>query len=132
MSLIFKTRRYSGGIMAGRPPTKDAPAFGARVAAARKARGLTQAQLAELVGVTQKMIDYYERRAVNVKTDVVKGLAEALSISADELLGVELPKPKRGRRSKLAMQLEQIEQLPAADQELVRQLLNRFLSETKA
>jgi DNA-binding XRE family transcriptional regulator len=52
---------YNADIMAGRPPTKEAPIFGQRLAALRRAKDLSQTQLAELLDTTRKMIDYYER-----------------------------------------------------------------------
>lgn len=125
--LFFQNDPYDWDVMAGRPPTKDAPAFGQRLAEARKLRGLTQQQLGDAVGVTQKMIDYFERRAVNVKSDMVRKLAEALSVGIDELLGTSEPKPRRGRKSNLLAQFEQVSRLPKKDRELVSQLINRFL-----
>ena len=116
--------------MAGRPPTKEAPDFGKRLAAGRKLRGLTQEQLAEAAGVSQKMINYFERRAVNVKSDMVRKLADALAIGVDELLGTSAPKARAGRKSKLFQQFEQASRLPERDQELMRQLISRFLENT--
>ena len=37
--------------------------FGERLAAIRKARGLTQVQLAEAAGTTQRAVSYYETEA---------------------------------------------------------------------
>lgn len=118
---------YDWDVMAGRPPTKEAPQFGKRLAAARKRRGLTQQQLAEAIGVSQKMIDYFERRAVNVKSDIVAKLAQALCISVSDLLGTRDPKPRRGRKSNLLAQFERVSRLPQRDQKLVGQLIRRFL-----
>jgi transcriptional regulator with XRE-family HTH domain len=118
---------YDLGAMAGRPTTKSAPEFGQRLAATRKLRGLTQDRLARAIGVSQKMIDYYERRAVNIKSETIRKLAHALQISVDELMGTKPPKAKPGPKSRLMRQFEQVERLPKADQELVGRLLNRFL-----
>ncbi|MFO7899034.1 MAG: helix-turn-helix transcriptional regulator, partial [Planctomycetota bacterium] len=70
--------------MKGRPPSKEATDFGRRVAAARRESGLTQRELADRLGVSQKMVDYYERRAENVTANVVCRLSEILAVSADE------------------------------------------------
>ena len=113
--------------MAGRPPTRKPTAFGKRVAAARQRRGLTQEQLANLIGVSQRMIDYYERRATNVKTEVVIKLAHALKISSDELLGIKPIKDRPGRKSKLSRQLEQLERLPRSKQQAILQVLEMAL-----
>lgn len=115
---------YPMDAMIGRPPKKEAPEFGKRVAAARKERGLTQAQLAKALGITQKMIDYYERRASNVTVEVVRKLARVLHVSSDELLGIKPKKAKPGPKSKLRRQIEQIEQLPKSKQQAISEILD--------
>ena len=123
----FPSMAYDLGVMAGRPTTKSAPEFGQRLAEARKLRRLTQGQLARSIGVSQKMIDYYERRAVNIKSETIRKLALALEVGVDELMGTKPPKAKPGPKSRLMRQFEQVEQLPVSDQELVSRLINRFL-----
>jgi DNA-binding XRE family transcriptional regulator len=49
--------------LAGRPSKKKATESGARLAALRKQAGLSQAALAEAVGVPQRTISFYEREA---------------------------------------------------------------------
>ena len=78
---------YSGGVMSGRPPTKKAPDFGQRLAVARRGRGLTQQQFADLLAMTVKAVDYYERRARNPSIEFVRRAADKLNISVVELLG---------------------------------------------
>ena len=115
---------YAMSVMIGRPPEKEAPEFGKRVAAARKERSLTQAQMATVLGTSRKMVDYYERRATNVSADVVRKLAHALNISADELLGIKPKRAKPGPKSKLRRQIEQVEQLPKAKQQAISEILD--------
>ena len=120
---------YLVGVMTGRPPTKEATDFGKRVAAARRERGLTQRELAELLGVSQKMVEYYERRASNVTADVVCKLSEVLNVTADELLGTSPQKAKPGPKSKLQRQIEQIERLPQSKQKAIVQVLDMALQQ---
>jgi len=115
--------------MAGRPPTKKAPKFGSRLAAIRKERELTQPQLADLIGMTPKAIDYYERRANNPSFEFVQKVAEALGLTPDELMGMEALKGKSGPSPKLQKQLEQIQKLSRSKQHVVSQLLEAFLSQ---
>ena len=60
--MIEENGMYDVGVMAGRPPTREAPIFGQRLAAARKARGWSQTEFAKRLSVTRALIDYYERR----------------------------------------------------------------------
>ena len=73
----------------GRPQTKDAPAFGKRLAAARLAKGWSQTELAARLNTTLKMIDYYERRANNPSVEFARQAARVLGLSVAELLGEE-------------------------------------------
>lgn len=122
-----KTLWYLPGDMTGRPPIKEATAFGQRVAKARRERGLTQRELAEALGVSQKMVEYYERRASNVTADVIRTLSETLRVSADELLSTESAKAKPGPKSKLQWQVEQLERLPPSKQKAIAQVLDMAL-----
>ena len=124
MESVFENIVYSEGVMAGRPPTKEATDFGKRVAAARQQYGLTQRELANHIGISLRMMEYYERRAENVKSDVVKVLASTLNVTTDELLGVHSPKGKPGPRSKLHKQIEQIERLPKGKQHAISEILD--------
>ena len=65
--------------------------FGQRLTEFRKAAGLTQVQLAESIGSTQRALSYYENDGGYPPLPVVGQLAEALGVSTDELLGVAAP-----------------------------------------
>jgi transcriptional regulator with XRE-family HTH domain len=121
---MAETSCYVMDVMTGRPPTKEATEFGKRIAEARRQRGLTQQQFADLLGVSRKMVDYYERRATNVTADVVKKLSAVLNVSADDLLGLESKRPKPGPKSKLQIQIEQIQRLPKGKQQTISEMLD--------
>jgi len=122
---------YADG-MAGRPPTKPAPTFGTQLAALRKARGLTQPQLAEMLEISVDMLTYYERRAKNPTVEFVAKVAKALNVSADELLGHAVKSQRKsGPPSQLEQRLQAIRQLPRERQKLVIQVLDTFLRDAQ-
>ena len=102
--------------------------FGERLQAIRKARGLTQVQLAEAAGTTQRAISYYETEAGFPPAPAVIDLAGALRISTDELLGVKAPRVERihddseARRTWKRFQM--VATLPERDQKAVIRLIN--------
>lgn len=51
----------------------------------RKMRGMTQAQLAEAVGLTEGAVRHYESGIRAVKPELLEGMAEALGVSANAL-----------------------------------------------
>ena len=59
---------------------------------ARKAKGLTQKELAAMVGVTQGNLSSWETDRWKPDIDTLKKLCEILECSADYLLGQEQPK----------------------------------------
>lgn len=115
------------------PMTPDEAAFfvqlGSRIAERRKAQDLTQAQLGDLVGVTQQQIASFEigRRRMPIST--LPALARALGTSIEELIGEQPKAAKRGPTPKLQQQLEQLGRLPKAQQRLVTQLIDTVLQQ---
>jgi len=122
---------YNQDVMAGRPPSKEAPLFGQRLAAARKSRAWSQTKLAGKLKTTQKVIDYYERRAVNPSISFVQRAAEVLEVPVVDLVGGESKtvRSRPGPTPQLALRLEQIRQLPRKQQEFVIRLLDTVLEQ---
>lgn len=65
--------------------------IGARLRYARKARGMTQAALGGMVGVSFQQIRKYEMGENRISTAVLIQVARVLEISPLDLLGVEAP-----------------------------------------
>jgi transcriptional regulator with XRE-family HTH domain len=132
MDLLLKqgmpgTRSYNRD-MAGRPPLKDAPKFGQRLAALRKAKGWTQPKLADELGITLAALTYYERQARNPSAEFVAKVAKLFKVTSDELLGVTLaPMKKSGPPSQVEERLTAIRGLPREKQKVVLQFLDSFL-----
>lgn len=102
--------------------------FGARLADIRQGRGMTQAELALAVGVSRRVIAYYEHEDAQPPGAMLVDLAKALRVSADQLLGLKLPKDKKSpRTARLLKRLQKIEQLPTTDQRVVLKLVDGLL-----
>ena len=63
--------------------------FGDRLRQLQKDRKLTQQQLADLIGVKNSVISFYEVGERTPSPDVLRKLALALHVSTDFLLGIE-------------------------------------------
>ena len=102
--------------------------FGERLRSLRKARGLTQVQLAQAANTTQRAISYYENEAGFPPVTAVIELAAALRVSTDELIGVKPPKRERSALTpetrRLWKKFQQFTTLPEKDQRAVIRLVN--------
>jgi len=53
----------------------------------RRERGITQVELAEMLGVPQPMISAYENGGLRLHGELIVMLTKILDVSADQLLG---------------------------------------------
>lgn len=100
-----------------------------RIAAARKAAGLTQTQLAEQLGIAQQTLAHYEAGRVRVAVALLSPLARAPGVSTEALLGEQAPPAKRGPVPKLQQQMERIQRLPRSQQRFVMQMIDTALAQ---
>lgn len=109
--------------------------FGERLRSLRKARGLTQVQLADAANTTQRAISYYENEPGFPPVPAVIALAAALRISTDELVGVKPPKRDKAAMTpetrRLWKKFQQFETLPEKDQRAVIRLINSLASSSR-
>jgi transcriptional regulator with XRE-family HTH domain len=103
-------------------------AFGQRIAALRKNRGLTQSDLADTLGLDQTAIASYEVGRRRVPLSLIAPLAQALGVSVGELIVEENPNSKPGPTPKLQRQIEQVGQLTKGKQKFVSDFLETVLA----
>jgi transcriptional regulator with XRE-family HTH domain len=103
--------------------------FGKRLIALRKARGITQVELAKTLGTTQRTISYYENEGGLPTVLLLGGLAGALGVTTDELLGLKPTKVQDSlKKRRLWKRLQRIESLPERDQRAVIRLINSLVA----
>jgi transcriptional regulator with XRE-family HTH domain len=94
--------------------------FGRRLAYYRKAKGLTQQALGESVGVSNRVIAYYEGETDYPPAHLIVPLATALGITTDELLGIAKTKSNFDpQNAALWRRLKIVEELPRKDQKAI-------------
>lgn len=118
-------RLFGGADLMARPK----PEFPERLATLRKAKGLTQQQLAELVELHVMQIHRYEAGASQPTLDVIRRLAVALSVSADTLVFGE---GTRGPDEDLRLQFEAVSQFDASEKKIVKALLDSLILKHQA
>ena len=111
---------------------------GKRLVRARRAKGMTQVQLAEAIGSSQRAISHYETMAEFPPTAVLVELAKVLGVSADYILNLKTPKAAPAlefpdpKTKKLWKKFQHLQRLPEKDQRAVIRLINSLISVTKA
>ena len=107
----------------------EAGGFGERLASLRKAAGFTQVELAAELGISQRMVAYYESPAAAPPANLLPQIAAALGVSIDELFGVGSKRRlvKQDGDSRLRRRLLAIEKLDVAEKRQVLQLLDAFI-----
>lgn len=107
---------------------REVDGFGARLAEIRKSRGMTQAELGKQVGVSNRVIAYYELESTQPPGAMLVDLARALRVTTDELLGAapvrERVKPKTAR---LMKRLQRVSDLPPTDQKAVLKFIDALV-----
>lgn len=106
-------------------------ALGERIARLRKEHGITQALLAQVLGMSQQAVQAYESGTRSIQVTTLARMAKVLSASVEELLGRPSPPStrKRGPTPRWRQQLEAIDQLPKSQQKVVVQMLDALIAQ---
>lgn len=112
----------------GRPSSRPRPEFGARLHALREAAGLTQAQIADKLGISPRAYAFWEREPVSLRAEQIATLADVLAVTADEIVGRSQPKRRGpGPAGKLRQVFEQASKLPRSQQAKVAEFVEAFV-----
>jgi len=101
--------------------------FGARLSRLRKQAGYTQQEIAQEIGVSRRMIAYYEGETERPPTTLLPALAEALGVTTDALLGVSALKKVAKPDRRLQRRMQQIEKMNPREKRQVLQILDAFI-----
>ena len=111
-------------------------AMGGRIAALRKARNITQVQLAEKLDISQQTLQSYECGRRRVPVSAMPAVAQHLAVSLDQLFyfptknaSAHSTAAKRGPLPQWQQQFARIATLPRAKQQVVMQMLDGVLAD---
>lgn len=89
----------------------------------RKRQGLTQAELAERAGLSDRTYADIERGTVNMRVQTLLKICEALDVLPNDLLSCETD----GEEVNLAQTVGRLDRYPASNQQTALKLLNVYL-----
>ena len=127
-SLNSSTPCYTGLMKRGRPSNRPRTDFGKRIFDARTAKGLSQAQVADALGVSQASYGVWERDPVALRPDQVEKLSKLLGVSVAYLFGEE-GKKQSGPKGKARLLFEEVSALPRSQQAHVLTVVEAFVKQ---
>ena len=102
--------------------------FGARLAALRKQAGLSQSAIAREIGISQRMMAYYEGPTAFPPANLLPAIARTLDVSVEALLGTETAKRKtKAVDTRMQRRLQQIANLPPQERRQIMQLVDAYI-----
>jgi len=104
---------------------------GQRIRALRDERGLSQAELAELLGVHQTNISTMERGMRALTIHQVMKLSKALRVSIDEILTGGKTRPNGALDRRFLRRLQKVDKLSKRDQQTLLGTIDAFLSKVE-
>lgn len=118
-----------GKRIAGGTAAEEEVNFGTRLASLRKAAGVTQIELAAELGISQRMVAYYESPQSTPPANLLPQIATALAVMIDELFGRGAKRRlvKQEGDSRLRRRLLAIEKLDVAEKRQVLQVIDAFI-----
>jgi transcriptional regulator with XRE-family HTH domain len=120
---------YTAGMQTGRPAKTNRSEFGARLHALREAAGLSQAQVAEKLGIAQPTYALWERRTAAIPATQLQKLAEIFGVGVEALFDDDKTAARRGNgpTGKARAVFERVSQLPRSRQQKIVEVVEALL-----
>lgn len=116
-----------------RRSTRPRPKQGAHLMQLRQNAGLTQAEVARVLGVPQQNVAYWEFADKPPRSEVLPKLAALLGVSVEAILspGAASVPARRGPKGKLLQAFEAASALPKRQQQLVEQFVSTLVAQRR-
>src|SRR5208283_3826818 len=102
---------------------------GAHLRELREAAGLSLRELARQIGEQPSNVNYWETSGNLPRSDVVVAIAQALGVSADEVLGQPKPKRVAGPGGKARRAFEAVSKLPRRQQAQIIKVVEALIAQ---
>jgi transcriptional regulator with XRE-family HTH domain len=106
----------------------DGLRFGDRLIQIRRAAGYSQSELASELGISKRMMNYYEHKEEFPLAWLLLGLSRALGVTTDQLLGVsQVTARSKPTDTRAWRRLKQLEKLPREQRRHVLETIDAFV-----
>jgi transcriptional regulator with XRE-family HTH domain len=124
----IENRSYPLGM--ARKLSRPRPHQGARLTSLRRDAGITQVELARLLGEPQTNIAYWEQSEKPPRSDVLPKMAQILGVSVEQILGATPITSRRpgpvGRAQKI---FDDLSTLPRSQQDKILDIISAYLAQ---
>lgn len=119
-----------------RPSKHPAETIGDRIRRHRKAKGLTQTELGQRVGLSQRLMTYYETQGGTFSPDPLLRFASELEVPVNVLIGAEaephrVARPNPAASVRLWRRFQRLEQLPEQDRKTVLKMIDALVNRSR-
>lgn len=129
--MFYENQGYTASTMA-RKLTKNRPRQGARLAELRHNAGLSQAELARIIGESQQNIAFWEQNDKPPKSEVLIPMAKALGVSVEEILtDKKVVRKTGGPVGKLKKTFDEVSKLPRRQQDKIIEFVSALVNQYK-
>jgi len=128
-SYNFALGPYNQAMQTGRPSKSKRSEFGARLHTLREAAGLSQAAVAQKLGIKQPSYAAWERRSVALSHAQLQRLAEIFGVQIEEFFHSQPSALKRGGpvgRAKRAFEV--VSKLPRSQQQKILDVVDALIA----
>jgi transcriptional regulator with XRE-family HTH domain len=106
--------------------------IGGNITKIRKAKGLTQKDLAVKIGISQRLLSHFEVGRRRITSEMLFQIALSLNVSADKILGLNgSVKDSSPISPSLIKRIHEIEMLPLNEKRALVKTIDNFLKANK-
>lgn len=105
--------------------------FSTNLVRIRKAKGLSQRDLAEKSGLTQRMVNFYEHNPKSLPVDKLKALSDALRVKVSDFFNEEETSPLDSLDVRWIKKIQELKNLSEADRKEINQHINSLIEKAK-
>lgn len=109
------------------PPLEIQGSIGFNISSLRKKKGITQEDLANKIGITQTLISKYEKGKLQISSEMLIRITQALHTSADKILGLNENTINKEVSLKITRRMNKIETLPESEQRALLKTIDIYL-----
>lgn len=118
--------------MARKKRAASSATVGSRIRELRLSKGLTQIELGRRVGLSSRMMAYYEVQGGEPRPELLVKIAEVLGVSVDVLTGRQTPRRSAAVASEdltLWRRLKRIQELPPHDRKALLKMIDAMANQ---